>query len=112
LVNSAPEKATVRLVARVVREPSAQEGKAGRRQAMADSRLSFGCSVAPLSESGEMVVILPETDDFVLLACGYVLIFNGLAYDLAVDGLITAVAQCLESFEAVSGPVFTECRPK
>jgi hypothetical protein len=41
----------------------------------------------------------------------YAVVLGGLAYDFTVDGPITASAQCLESFEALNGPVFSECRP-
>jgi hypothetical protein len=59
-----------------------------------------------------MVVVRPQDPDFALPSGRYVLVFGGLAYDFTVDGPITDPAQCLESFEAVNGPIFTECRPK
>jgi hypothetical protein len=73
---------------------------------------SYDFQVSPLNENREMVVAQPVDPDFAFPSGRYALVFAGLGYDFTVEGPITAPAQCLESFEAMSGPVFTECRPK
>jgi hypothetical protein len=59
-----------------------------------------------------MVVARPVDPDFAFPAGRYALVLGGTAYDFSVEGPITAATQCLESFEAVGGPVFSECRTK
>jgi hypothetical protein len=115
LVNSAPQKVTVRVIARVTRAVTLSSGKAVASDIEGSWRIrnnSYDYRVAPLSENREMVAIRPETPDFTLPAGRYALVLGGLAYDFTVDGQITAAEQCLESFEAVNGLVFNECRAK
>jgi hypothetical protein len=115
LVNNAPAKVSVRAIARIARETTLSNGKPMITQLEASWRMrgiSYGFKVSPMSENREMVAMRPEVDDLVLPAGRYALVFNGLGYDFTVDGPITAAAQCLESFEAANGPIFTECRPK
>jgi hypothetical protein len=115
LVNSAPQKVQVRVVARVVRAVTLSVGKAVSNDLDSSWRIrgtSFDFKVSPLAEDREMIAIRPEDDDLVLPAGRYGVVLGGLAYDFTVDGPITASAQCLESFEALNGPVFSECRSK
>jgi hypothetical protein len=114
LVNSAPQKVTVRVVARVARAVTVNSGKTTAAKLDGTWRIrsnSYDLQVSPLSENREMVVVRPGDPGFALPSGRYALVFAGLAYDFTVDGPITAAAQCLESFEAVSGPIFTECGP-
>jgi len=113
LVNSAPQKATVRVIARVAHVTTFEGGKPASANLQSSWRMrsnSYDYSVSPLSENREMIAIRPEQPDFVLPAGRYALIVNGFAYDFTVDGPLTDRAQCLESFSAVNGPVYTECR--
>jgi hypothetical protein len=113
LLNSAPQNAAVRVVARVERETKIVGGKAVSTNLTGSWRVrnnSFEFKVSPVSESREMVAIRSEADDLALPAGRYVLVFGGLAYDFTVGGEITNKAQCLESFEVVSGPIFSDCR--
>jgi hypothetical protein len=115
LVNSAPQKVTVRVVARVMRAITLIAGKTVASEIDGAWRIrnnSYEYKVAPLGENREMIAIQPETADFTLPAGRYALVISGLAYDFTVDGLITAAEQCLESFEAVNGLIFNECRQK
>jgi hypothetical protein len=114
LVNSAPQKVTVRVVARVARTVTVTSGKTAAAKLDGTWRIrsnSYDLQVSPLAENREMVVVRPGDPGFALSSGRYALVFAGLAYDFTVDGPITAAAQCLESFEAVSGPIFTECGP-
>jgi hypothetical protein len=115
LVNNAPAKVSVRAIARIGRETTLSNGMPVITKLDTSWRMrgiSYGFNVSPMSENREMVAMRPEVDDLVLPAGRYALVFNGLGYDFTVDGPITAAAQCLESFEAANGPIFTECRPK
>jgi hypothetical protein len=114
LVNSAPQKAAVRVVARVARVMSFGAGKLVTTNVQNSWRIrsnSYDFNVSPMSETREMVAIRPEAADFVLPAGRYALVLSGMAYDFTVDGPVTDPAQCLESFAAANGPVFTQCRP-
>jgi hypothetical protein len=115
LLNSAPQKIVIRVVARVARSLTFSSGKAAASKPDASWHIrnnSYDFQVSPLNENREMVVARPEDPDFALPSGRYALVFGNLAYDFTVDGPITVPAQCPESFEAVSGPVFTECKPK
>ncbi len=115
LVNSAPQKVSVRVVARVSRSMSFEAGKPTTADVQDSWRIrsnSFDYTVSPLNESREMIAIRPEMPELVLAAGRYALIFEGLAYDFTVDGPVTDRAQCLESVAAVNGPIYSECRPK
>ena len=112
LVSSAPQKATIRVVARVARAITFNTGKAVSSDVKRSWRIrsnSYEFDVAPLSENREMVTIRPETADFVLPAGRYALVFDGLAYDFTIDGPVTDRAQCVESFATLNGPVYTDC---
>jgi hypothetical protein len=115
LLNDAPQKVAIRVVARVASALTFSSGKAAAAKPDASWHIrgnSYEFLVSPLNENREMVVVRPMDKDFALPSGRYALVFGGLAYDFTIAGPITEPAQCLESFEAVNGPVFTECRPK
>jgi hypothetical protein len=114
LMNSAPQKLAVRVVARVASSLTYSSGKAAAVKVEASWHIrsnSFGYLVSPMGENREMVVVRPENPDFAFVPGRYALILGALAYDFTVDGPITDPAQCLESFEAVGGLVYIDCRP-
>ena len=114
LVNSAPAKATVRVVARVARSMSFENGKATSTNLEGSWRIrsnSYEFNVSPLPENREMIAVRPDAD-FAFPPGRYALVLNGLAYDFTVDGPITDRAQCLESVAAVTGPIYSECGPR
>jgi hypothetical protein len=113
LLNSAPQKAMIRVVAKVARAMSFNGGTATTTDLKSSWRIrsnSYQFDVAPLGENREMVTIRPETTDFALPAGRYALVFNGQAYDFTIDGPVTDPAQCIESVTALNGPVYTDCR--
>ena len=116
LVNRAPEKLTVRVVARVMNNVTFSSGKAAAVKPEASWHIRggnpFTFQVSPLNESREMVAARPEDPELVLPSGRYALVLGGVAYDFTVDGPVTDITQCLESFEAVGGAVFTDCKPK
>jgi hypothetical protein len=115
LVNSAPRKVAVRVVARVASALTFGSGKAASVKPEASWHIlgnAHDFLVSPLNESREMVVARPEDANLALAAGRYALVVGTLAYDFAVDGPITDPAQCLESVETTGGLVFNECKPK
>jgi hypothetical protein len=115
LVMNAPEKATTRVVARVVREMKFTGAGGAPKISKIDDiwavrSNSYEFRVAPLGQNPEMVMIRPEDSDFALPAGRYALVLKGAAYDFSVAGPITDTAQCLERTEALNGTVYSECR--
>jgi hypothetical protein len=116
MATSAPERVQVRIVAKIARTMGFD--KAGRTQiaVVADQWTirgnSYDLRVAPVSESPEMLMIRPESPDFVLPAGRYALVLKGQAYDFTVAGPITEAVQCLERVEAANGGFYSECRSR
>jgi hypothetical protein len=113
LLNSAPQKAMIRVVAKVARAMTFNAGTAATADLKGSWRIRsnfYQFDVAPLGENREMVTIRPEATDFTLPAGRYALVFNGQAYDFTIDGPVTDRAQCIESVAALNGPVYTDCR--
>jgi hypothetical protein len=66
--------------------------------------------VAPVPDNPEMILIRPDPPDLVFPAGRYALVIKNVAYDFTLDGPLTDTAHCLERTDALSGPVYTECR--
>jgi hypothetical protein len=114
LLNNAPQKASVRVVARVSRAMTFSNGKAMSVDVQGTWRIrsnSYEFSVAPLPEDREMISLRPVAPDFVFPAGRYALVLDGSAYDFTVEGVIKDPIQCLESVAAVTGAVYAECGP-
>ena len=113
LMTDAPERITIRAVAKVTRSRTfSSTGKptiTNVDDLWAVRSTSYEFRVAPLSQSPEMIVVRPESDDFTLPAGRYALILKGQAYDFSVEGPIIQAAQCLERTESLNGAVYTEC---
>jgi hypothetical protein len=111
LQNSAPEKVTLRVVARVVHETKFVGGKPSIVNLEGSWRVrntSIEYKVSPIPGQPEMV--MAHTDNNQSLAAGrYALVLNGIGFDFTVEGSIQASAHCLEEFEALNGTVFSEC---
>jgi hypothetical protein len=115
LVNNAPQKVQVRVVAQVARAVTLSVGKVASKDLDSSWRIranAYDFKVSPLAEDRQMIAVKPEDEDLVLPAGRYAVVLGGLAYDFTVQGPIAASAQCLESFEALNGPVFSECRSR
>jgi hypothetical protein len=112
LLNNAPGKIFVRVVARVARETKFVNGKAVTGAVENAWRIrndSFELSVSPIPGKQEMVLV-HGGEDFFLAPGRYVLVLNGFGYDFAVAGDVPSAAHCLERFEAANGSMFNECR--
>jgi hypothetical protein len=112
LANSAPEKASVRVVAQVAREMTFKAGKATVNPVEGEWRIrnqSYDFKVSPLPHNKEMILIQADAET-VLPAGRYALAFGGFGYDFSVAGPVTAPAQCMERTETTSGMIYSECR--
>jgi hypothetical protein len=113
IANNAPDRITVRVIARVQRAMTFNTAGRASTTDVDDSwtirNVSYDFRVAPLGESSEMLAIRPEKEDFVLPAGRYALVIKGQAYDFTVAGPITDAAQCLERVDAANGTFYAEC---
>jgi len=112
LLNNAPEKVTLRVVARVVRETKFVNSKAtiiNLEGAWRVRNTSLEYKVSPIAGQPEMIIA--QTDDNQSLAAGrYALALNGIGYDFTIEGPVQSPAHCLEGFQASNGTVYSECR--
>ena len=112
--NSAPDRVTVRVIAKVVRAMTFDTTGQAKTTDVEDSwtirNLSYEFRVAPLGEGSEMLVLRPVIPDFMFPAGRYGLVIKGQAYDFTVAGRITEAAQCLENVKAANGTFYSECR--
>jgi hypothetical protein len=113
VATNAPERVSVRVVAKVMRAMTFDAGKPSTApvdDVWTVRNISYEFRVAPLSENPEMLVIRPENFDFVFPAGRYAMVLKGQGYDFTVAGPITEAAQCLERVEAANGAFYSECR--
>lgn len=111
LVASAPQTASVRVVAQVKSTTKYVDGKPAVFPLRGSWRIrskEYVFKVSPLEGRNEMIVIQPDPG-FVFQPGRYALVLNGFGYDFTVAGQITAPEQCLEQVEVVNGAVVTEC---
>ena len=113
LVNNAPDKVVVRVVALVMQTSAISNG----RVAVAKSdpawtvRGSFyEMKVAPVDGHPAMILIHPASPDFSFPAGRYALMLKTMGYDFSVDGPITDLTQCVERDDEGSSPDYVECR--
>jgi hypothetical protein len=112
LVNNAPEKVAVRVVAQV--KPGSETAGNGGTTTGSDPLwvvrgISYPMKVAPLHGNPAMILIHPADPDFSFPAGRYALALKSVAYDFSVDGPITDLAQCLERKDDTSEPLYTQC---
>jgi hypothetical protein len=114
VVSGAPERLTVRVIAKVRRAMTFNNARQASQATLDDSwtirNVSYDFRVAPMGESPEMLMIRPENVDFEFRPGRYGLVFKDQAYDFTVAGQITDAAQCLERIEAANGTFYSECR--
>jgi hypothetical protein len=114
LMNNAPDRVTVRVVARVVRvltfDAAGNPKTTDVEQSWVIRNNAYQMRVAPYGDNPEMIVIRPDPADFVLPAGRYALVLKGTGYDFTVDGAAPDVAHCLERTDALNVPIYSECR--
>lgn len=109
---NAIERPEVRVVAKVARAVSFEEGKAtvsDRDDNWILRNISREFKAAPVKDNPEMYEILDESDE-ALSAGRYALVLRGQAYDFTVEGTVTDLNQCLERTTAANGSFLSECR--
>jgi hypothetical protein len=112
LLNDAPDRLTLRVVARMVRETKIIGGKAvttAIEQSWRIRNTSLEFKVSPIPGHSEMI-IAREDDNLVLAPGRYGLVLGGVGYDFTIAGSATSTVHCLEQFESANGPLITECR--
>jgi len=114
LMNNAPDRVSVRIVARVKQALTFDSRGNAKTTNIEQSWVirgnSYEMRVAPLADNPEMIVIRPDPADFVLPAGRYALVLKGTGYDFTVDGAAPDVTHCLERTDALNVPVYSECR--
>ena len=114
LMNHAPDKVMLRVVARVARAltfgPSGKPKVADVDDAWIVRSNSYQMSVAPVPDNPEMVLLRPAQPEIAFPAGRYALVLKNLAYDFTLDGPARDPAHCLERTDALNFPVYTECR--
>ena len=113
LVNNAPEKVVVRVMARVMHTSAISNGRvvvASSDPSWIVRRIFYEMKVAPFDSNPAMILIRPASPDFLFPAGRYALILKTMAYDFSVDGSITDSTQCVEVNEEDSVPEYIECR--
>jgi hypothetical protein len=112
LLNNAPQKVLLRVIARVARETKIVNGKAAITKIEGAWRIrdiSRELKISPIAGQREMVIA--RLDDDVFLAAGrFALVLNRVGYDFTINGPVQAPEFCLEGFEAANGSVFSQCR--
>jgi len=112
--NGAPERVSVRVIAKVLRAMTFKTAGPASMTNVQDTwtirNISYDFRVAPLGEGSEMLMIRPESEDFVFPAGRYGLVIKGQAYDFTIAGSITEPVQCLEGIKAENGTFYSECR--
>jgi hypothetical protein len=112
LLNNAPQKLSLRVVARMARETKIVNGKASVTPiegAWRIRNISRELNVAPIAGQREMVIA--RVDDATPLAAGrYILDLNRTGYDFTIKGPVESLEFCLEGFETKNGSMFNQCR--
>lgn len=112
LVNSAPQKLTIRVIARMERETAIVGGKAQATPVEGIWRIrniSRDYRVSPVPGQREMVIARP-VDDQPLAAGRYALVLNRIGYDFTIKGPVKSAAFCLEQFQTANGLIYNQCR--
>jgi hypothetical protein len=113
LMNSAPDRIDVRVVARVTR--AIKFDAAGKpvfsqvTDAWSIRNQSYELRVRPMEGNPEMMLVQAENPDFSLPAGRYVLVLKSEGYDFTVAGNVTDSSQCLERTEAANGVFYSAC---
>ncbi len=97
LVNNAPERVVVRVVAQVTRTPELGRNQEATTASLADwwaiRGIAYEMKVAPVEGNPAMIVIRPADNSFSFPPGRYALVLKTVAYDFSVDGPVTDLAQ-------------------
>jgi hypothetical protein len=110
--NNVPQKITLRVIARTVRETKIVNGKATVNKLDGPWRIrniSQNLNISPIEGKPEM--LMARLGDGESLAAGrYALVINRTGYDFQIKGPIESKEFCLEGFETTNGSVYTQCK--
>ena len=112
LLNNAPQKITLRVIAHMARETKFVAGSASMANiegAWRIRNISREYKVSPIPGQSEMIIARPEKNE-PLAAGRYALVLNRVGYDVTVKGPVQSPEFCLEGFETANGSVLTQCR--
>jgi hypothetical protein len=112
LLNNAPQKITLRVIARMARETDIVDAKATVKQTEGAWRIrsnSREFRVSPVPGHREMIIARLEKGE-PLAAGRYALVLNRTGYDVTIKGDIKSPMFCLEKFETANGSIFNQCR--
>ena len=113
LIVGAPEKVSIRVVARLARamkfDGAGTVVTVPQRDTWIIRSGGYDFRVLPVSDDREMILVRPEDPEFAIPPGRYALMLNGQPYDFRVEGLVTDPAQCVESFPTARGPIFYDC---
>ena len=113
LLNGAPDRAAVRVVAQVARvlsfDTSGKPKTSNVEQSWVIRNNAYSMRVGPFPDNPEMIIVRSEQAGLSLPAGRYVLVLKGVGYDFTVDGAVTDAAHCLERTEALNAPMYSEC---
>jgi hypothetical protein len=114
LVDNAPDRVEVRVVARVVRALTFDAKGKPSFSPVTDAwnirNVAYELRVRPIAGNPEMLLVQSEKADFTLPPGRYVLVLKDRGYDFTVAGNVTDVAQCLERTDAANGEFYSECQ--
>jgi hypothetical protein len=115
-LSSAPDRVSVRAIAKVVRgmsfDSDARANVSNLDDQWAIRSASFELRVTPVDDNPEMLLLRPENPEFVFPAGRYGVVLKGQAFDFSVAGPITEPVQCLERVAAANGNFYSECRSR
>ena len=110
--DNAPQKVTLRIIARTARETKIVDGKANVTKIEGSWRIrniSYDLKVSPIAGKPEMLIA--RLDKSVSLTPGrYALVLNRAGYDFTIAGPVKSPQFCLEGFETRNGTVYNQCR--
>jgi hypothetical protein len=114
LATAAPSRIAVRVIAKVQRamtfDPAGKVEVAAVDDSWTIRNIEYDLRVSPLSNNPEMILIKPETADFVLSPGRYGMVLNNIAYDFFVSGDAADSVHCLERTVAANGVFYSQCR--
>jgi hypothetical protein len=111
-VGTIPDRAEVRIVARIAREFSAEA--AGTKPEDGDTwvirNVSFPFRASPLPDNPEMYELHSEDPALNLTPGRYGLVLKTQAYDFTVEGKPVDPKQCIERIVATNGTFYADCK--
>jgi hypothetical protein len=111
LASSIAERTEVRIIAKIVREFSADVvSKKPGDDAWVMRNISFPFRVSPVNDNSEMLELHSEDPALELTPGRYALVLKTQAYDFSVEGEVVDPTQCIERIVASNGTFYSNCK--